>query len=199
MLAQMARQILKLQAQLKKLANLRMLHIKSGVAKLPRESVVRIFVFPGANQASQTVQCFGIKRQRLAYLTRGGAPAISDDVGSHRRAQFSIAFVHILNCLFPLISARKVEIDVRPLSTLLGKKPLKEKAHFHGIDGGDAQRIADRAICRRSAALHQNAALTAKADNVPYDQEVAFKTELFNQVQFTFDLQPRAFVIWSIA
>ena len=176
-----------------------MLHIKSGVAKLSRESVVRTFVFPGAYQAGQTVQCFGIKRQRLAYLPRSGAATIGDDVGGHRRAQFSVAFVHILNRLLTLISTRKIEIDVRPLSALFRKKPLKEKAHFHGIDRSDAQRIADRAIRRRSAALHQNAALTAKADNVPYDQEVAFQTELFNQVQFTLDLQPRSFVIWSIA
>src|ERR1700733_8532896 len=165
----MARQILKLQAKFKKLTDLRMLHIESGVAKLSRESVVRIFVFPGAYQTSQTVQCLGIKRKCLANFTSGGAPAVCDHVGGHRRSQLPVAFVHILNREFALVSTGKIEIDVRPLSTLFGKKPFEEKAHFHGIDGGDAQRVANRAICRRSASLHQNAALSAIADNIPYD------------------------------
>ena len=68
------------------------------------------------------------------------------------------------------------------------RKRSKSKFHADGIDGGDAERVADGAIGGRSAALHQNVLLAAEADQVPDDQEISFEIEFFDQRQFAFDL-----------
>ena len=57
-----------------------------------------------------------------------------------------------------------------------------------GIDRGDAQRIADRAVGGRAAALHQDVVLAAEAHDVPDDQEIAGEIELFDERQFALDL-----------
>ena len=94
--------------------------IEPRIAKLPLERVVRVLVFPRAHQARQAVERFRIERKRLANFARRRTPAIGDDVRRHRRAQFSVALVHILNRALALISTWQIEIDVRPLAALLG-------------------------------------------------------------------------------
>ena len=163
------------------------------------QRVVRIFVFPRAHQAGQAVQRFRVERQRLADFARRRTPAIGDDVGGHGRAQFSVALVNILNGALALIAAGQIEIDVRPFAALLGKKSLEEQIHADRIDGGNAQRIADRAVGRRTAPLHQNILLAAEANDVPNDQEIAGKIEFFDQRQFAFDLLARFLVVRSVA
>ncbi len=59
--------------------------------------------------------------------------------------------------------------------------------------------VADRAIRRRTAPLHQNVVLAAEAHDVPDDQEIAGQIELFDQGQFAFDLLPRSFVFEPVA
>ena len=66
-----------------------------------------------------------IKSQDFADFARRGAPAIGNDVGRHRGAQFPVALINILNRAFALIAAGQIEIDVRPFATLFGKKPLE--------------------------------------------------------------------------
>ncbi len=57
-----------------------------------------------------------------------------------------------------------------------------------GIDSGDTQRVADGAVGRRAASLHQDALLAAEAHDVPHDQEIAGEFELFDQRQLALDL-----------
>ena len=100
----------------------------------------------------------------------------------------SVALVHILNGALPLIAAGEIEIDVRPFAALFGQKSLEEKVHPDRIDRGDAERVADGAIGRGAASLHENVLFTAKADDVPDDQEIAGQIELFDQREFAIDL-----------
>ena len=99
-----------------------------------------------------------------------------------------------MNGALALIAAREIEVDVRPFAALFGEKPLEEQIHAHRIDRGDAQRVADGAIGRRAAALHQNIFFAAEADDVPDDQEIAGEIEFFDQREFAVDLSARAFV-----
>ena len=87
-----------------------------------------------------------IEAKHLAHFARGGTSAIGADVGGHGRAALAVTFVDILNNFFALIAAGKIEIDVGPLAAFFGEKALKEQIHADGIDGGDAERIANRAI-----------------------------------------------------
>ncbi len=83
-------------------------------------------------------------------------------------------------------------------AALSGKKALKQQIHSYRIHGRDAQRVANRAIRRRAAPLHQNVALPAEADHVPDDQEISFELQLFDHLQFAFQLQAGFFVIRAV-
>jgi hypothetical protein len=104
-----------------------------------------------------------------------------------------------LNDALALISAGKIEIDIRPFAALFGKKSLEQQIHFDRIDGGDSQRIANRAIGRRAAPLHQNIFLAAKAHDVPNDQEITGEFEFLDQCQLAFHLPPRFFIVGAVA
>ena len=128
------------------------------------------------------------KAQHFADVAHRRAAAISDDVGGHGGAQLAVALVDVLDGALALIAAGQIEIDVRPLAALFGKKALEEQFHVHRIDGRDAERIADRAVGGRSAALHQNVLAPAEVDDVPDDQEIAGQIEFFDERELAIDL-----------
>ena len=100
----------------------------------------------------------------------------------------AVTLVDVLDDVLAFVAAGQVEIDVGPLAALFGKKTLEEKFHADGIDGGDAERVADGAVGGRSAALHENVLLAAEADQVPDDEEVSGEFEFLDEIQFVFDL-----------
>ena len=104
-----------------------------------------------------------------------------------------------MNGALALASTGKIEIDIGPFAALFGKKSLEEQIHFDGIDGGDPQRVADRAIGGRTASLHQNIFLAAKTHDVPNDQEITGQLEFFDQCQFAIHLLPRFFIVRAVA
>ena len=134
----------------------------------------------------------GGQAERLADLARRAAAAIGDDVGGHGRAEPAVALVDVLDDLLAPVAARQVEVDVRPLAALLGEEALEEQLHPHRVDRGDAERVADRAVGRRAAPLHQDVVGAAELDDVPDDEEVAGEVEAADQVQLVLDLR-RAF------
>ena len=100
----------------------------------------------------------------------------------------AVTLVDILDNFFTLVAAGQVEIDVGPLAALFGKKTFEEQFHADGIDCGDAERVADGAVGGGSASLHQDVLLTAVADQVPDDEEVAGEFEFFDEGKFFLDL-----------
>ena len=132
-------------------------------------------------------------------LARGGASAIGDHVGGHGRAELAEALVDILDGALALIAAGQVDIDIGPLAALFGEEALEQQVHADRVDRGDSERIADRAVGGRAAALHQDVVLAAEAHDVPDDQEIARQLELFDQRQLALDLLPRALVIRAVA
>src|SRR6202011_4621086 len=104
---------------------------------------------------------FGIEAQGLAHFAGSHAVAIGDDVGGHGGTALAVSLVDVLNDFFALVAAGEIEIDVRPFSALFGEKAFEEKFHAYGIDGGDAQRVADGAVGGRAAALDENVLLAA--------------------------------------
>ena len=89
------------------------------------------------------------------------------------------------------IAARQIEIDVGPLAALLGEEALEQQIHPDRIDGGDAEAVADGAVGRRAAALHEDVVLPAEVDDVPDDQEVAGEIELLDEIELARDLRAR--------
>src|ERR1051326_2300737 len=116
------------------------------------------------DQARKTTKCVVVEIKCLADFARGRAPAVSDAVCGHGRTELPTALANVLNCLFAFIAARQIEIDVGPFASFLGKKPLKQKLHADRIDGRDAQRVTDGAVCRRAAPLDKDVMLATKLD-----------------------------------
>ena len=105
-----------------------------------------------------------------------------------------IALVNILDGALALVAAGKVQIDVGPFATLLRKKALEQKFHADRIDSGDPQRIAHRAVGGGASALHENIIFAAEANDVPDNQEISGKIQLFDHRQFAIDLLHRPFI-----
>ena len=141
----------------------------------------------------------GIEPESLADLARRAPAAIGDDVGRHRGAELAVALVDVLNHALAAVAARQIEIDVRPLAALFGQESLEQQIHADRIDGGDAEAVADGAVGRRSAALHENPLLPAEIDDVPDDEKVAGQIELLDQIQLASNLRARPIVIRPVA
>ena len=107
----------------------------------------------------------------------------------------AVALVDVLDDALAPVAARQVEVDVGPLAALLGEEALEEQLHAHGVDGGDAEAVADRAVGGGAAALHQDALAPAEVHDVPDDQEVAGELELADERQLALDLPPGLLVV----
>src|SRR6266566_1766385 len=143
---------------------------------------------PGVHQARQLVQSLAIEAQHFSYFARRRTATVGNHVRGHRCAQLPVTPVHVLNCFFTLIATRQIKVDVGPLAALLGKKALEEQLHTDRINGRDSEGIADRTVGSRPPALNQNSFLTAEANDVPNDQEVAGKLQFLDQSQFSLNL-----------
>src|SRR5678816_1885866 len=108
MLAQVARQALRLLVKLEEFSDARLAQIQTGGAKLSLIGIVWIFPFPPVYECRETRKRFVVEIEHLPDFTHGRAPAISDDIRSHRRAEFSVALVNVLNGLLALLSARQI-------------------------------------------------------------------------------------------
>jgi hypothetical protein len=126
--------------------------------------------------------------QDLRHLARRHAVAVGDHVGGHGGAARAVARVQVLDDLLALIARRQVEVDVGPFAALLRQEAFEQELHLHRIDRGDRERVADRAVRRRAAALDQDLLLLAEAHDVPHDEEVALERELLDQRQLLLDL-----------
>src|SRR5581483_6325424 len=162
--------------------------VESSIAEAVVECVVVIAVLPVRHRGGNFVERLGIESESLAHFSRSHATAVSNDIGSHGRAAFSIFLVDVLDDALALIAAGEIDINVGPLAALFGKEPFEEEIHADRIDGGDAERIADRAVGCGTAPLGKNLLLVTETDYVPDDKEVSGEIEFGNEGQFALDL-----------
>ena len=199
MLAEMPRQILHLAPQAREQTHAIRVQIEADRRQLARQRIARIDELEVVHHFRQPIDLRGIEPERLADLARRAAPAVGDDVGRHRRAEPAVLFVDVLDDLLAPVAARQIEVDVGPLAALFRQKPLEQQIHPHRIDGGNPEAVADGAVGRRPAALHQDVVLPAEIDDVPDDEEVAGELQLLDQVQLARDLRARAVVVRPVA
>ncbi len=127
---------------------------------------------PGADVLGELIGLLEGEAEGLGHFARGGAVAVGDDVRGHRGAVDAVGFVDVLDDALALIARRQIGVDVRPLAALLGEKSFEEQIHLHRIDGGDAEGVADGAVRRGAAPLHEDFFALAKLDDVPDDEKV---------------------------
>ena len=174
-LAEMTRQVLHREVELEELADARIFDIEAGIAELLLRRVGGVLPLPGANQAREARDRLLVEAHHLADVARRRAAAVGDDVRRHGGAALAEVFVDVLDGALAAVAAGQVDVDVRPLAAFLGEEALEQQLHADRIDRGDAERVADRAVRGRPAALAEDAALPAELDDVPDDQEVAFE------------------------
>src|SRR5208283_2053856 len=145
-------------------------------------------------EARELVDLFGWKAEHLADLTHRAPRTIGDDVRRHRGAALAIAPIDILDDLLALVAAGQVEIDIGPLAALFGQEAFEQQLHFDRVDGGDAERVADRAVGGRAAPLRHDLILAAELHDVPYDEKVAGELQLRDDRKFAFELAARAII-----
>jgi len=199
MLAEVTRQVLRHTVKVEKFAHARLFKIEAGLTELAHVGIFGIAPFERMCQTAQPFERSNFESQRLADFARGGPSAVRDHVGGHRGAQFSEALVDVLDGALTLIAAGEIDIDIGPLAALLGEESLEQQFHADGIDGGDPERVTDRAIGGRTATLAEDVVLFAETHDVPNDEEIARQIELFDECQFTFHLPLGALVIRLIA
>ena len=103
--------------------------------------------------------------------------------------------------LAPLVL--EVDVDVRRLAALLRDEALEQQVVALGIDGGDAEHIADGAVGGRAAALAEDVLAAGEADDGIHGQKIRRVLQRLDQPQFVLedadDLVWHAFGIARVA
>src|SRR2546426_9199205 len=197
MLPEVARQTGDLLAELQIEADAAVADGESRLARAVLEGIVVGGELELREQLREAVQLLLRQSEDLADLARGGASPVRDHVGGHRRTRRAVALVDVLDHLLALVAAREIEIDVRPrlvpgrVGALFGEEALEEQVHLHRIDGGDPERVADRAVGRRAAPLHEHVLAPAEQDDVVDDEEVPGEAEPGDERQLPLELRAR--------
>src|SRR5437763_4239670 len=197
MLPEVARQTGDLLAELQIEADAAVADGESRLARAVPEGIVVGGELELREQLREAVQLRLRQSEDLADLARGGARPVRDHVGGHRRTRRAVALVDVLDHLLALVAAREIEIDVRPrlvpgrVGALFGEEALEQQVHLHRIDGGDPERVADRAVGRRAAPLHEHVLASAEQDDVVDDEEVPGEAEPGDERQLPLELRAR--------
>ena len=93
--------------------------------------------------------------QRLADVADRRARPVGDDLGRHAGPVAAVLLVDVLDHLLAAL-VLEIDVDVRRLVALLADEALEEHVDAVGIDGGDAEAVADGRVGRRAAALAED-------------------------------------------
>ena len=110
--------------------------------------------------------------QRPRDVAHGRAGPVADHVRHLSRPVAPVTAVDVLDDLLP---AARLDVEVDVGVTVAGRRqePLEQQAVRHRVHVRDPQRVADRGVRRRPAALAQDPRRAAEGHDVVHDQEVA--------------------------
>ena len=133
--------------------------------------------------------------QNLADLADGAARAVMHHGRADRSAMAAVAPVDVLDHLLaPLVL--EIDVDVGRLAAIFGNEAGEQELGLVGIDLGDAEAIAHRAVGRGAAALAKNLLFFARiGDDVVDGEEIARVAELGDEREFV--AKPLFDVVWD--
>src|ERR1051326_6685821 len=79
-----------------------------------RLKIERVWKIAVGKEMRKSIENAGRKIERLANLSGSAPPAVADHVCSHGGTVFPVAAINFLNDGFASVSAREIEIDIRP-------------------------------------------------------------------------------------
>jgi hypothetical protein len=130
--------------------------------------------------------------KRPADVAQRAAAPVADHRRGQRRALAAVAPVDVLDHLLaPLVL--EVDVDVRRLVALARDEALEQHAGARRVHRGDAERVADRRVRGRAAALAQDAAFACETDDVVHRQEVGLVAEVGDDRELVLDLRADLF------
>src|SRR4029077_17336737 len=101
-------------------------------------------------------------------------------------AMAAIAPIDVLDDLLaPLVL--EVDVDVGRLAAVLRHEAGAQTRDLGRIHRGDAEAVADDAVCRRSAPLAEDVLAARKGDDVVHGEEVALEFELGDERELLAD------------
>ena len=124
--------------------------------------------------------------ERLAHLAHGALGPIGDDRGRHAGPLAAVLPVDVLDHLLaPLVL--EVHVDVGGLAPLGADEALEQEVDALGVDGGDAEAVADRRVGGRAPPLTEDAPIPGEADDVVDGEEVGGEAEPVDQLELVLD------------
>src|SRR5260370_21389181 len=183
MVAQRGGQTLKQHEQVQVLGDALVRQIETGIAEMTMESIFGSAPLPSADKSGEAIQGLNVEPEDLADFARRQPSAIGADVGGHGSAALSVSLIKILDGFLALVAAGKVEVDIRPFAALFRQEAFKQQIHPHRIDGGNAERVTNRAVGGRTSSLPHDADFPTQTNHVPDNQEITRQAELLDQVQ----------------
>ena len=186
-LAEMPREAVQLEARIQQDRQARMIGRDPRHAQLLGQ-VEGLREISAVKQRGETIDHVIRQAEHLADAPHGAPTAETNDVRRHGRPAAAVAAIDFLDHLLAHVLARQVEVDVGPVGAALRQEPLEQELAGDGVDRGDAQRVADRAVGRAPAPLHEDAVVAGKTAEIPDDQEIPAETQLRDESEFPLQL-----------
>ena len=130
----------------------------------------------------QLVNPLGRQSQGLAHVARRRARPVGNRFGRNARPIAAVLAIKILNYfLAPLMF--EVDVDVRRFAALAAHEPLEEHVHPLGVDGGNAEAVADGRVGGRAASLAEDAPPPGESNQVPNREKIRLVMQFRDQLQ----------------
>ena len=127
----------------------------------------------------------------FADVADGRTGAVGDRFGGDAGAIAAVLLVKVLKHFLAAL-VLEIDVDVGGLVPLAADETLEEHVHSLGIDGGDAEAVADRRIGGRAATLAQDAASPGELHQIPDGEKIRLVMQLGDQLQLVLQ-QPADF------
>ena len=155
-------------------------------AGLANALVPHLAAVPPREHAGEPIDLREIEPERLADVAHRALRPVGDEGCRQRRAVAAVLGVDVLHHLLaPLVL--EVDVDVGRLVALAADEALEQHRHPRRVDFGDAERIADRRVRRRAAALAQDGFRPREGDDVVDGEEVGLVAELRDERELVLD------------
>jgi hypothetical protein len=141
---------------------------------------------PPVERLGEHVDAVEREAEDLADVAHRRPRTVPDDFAGDRRPLAAVLLVDVLDDLLAAF-VFEVDVDVGRLVALAADETLEEQVDPGGVDGGDAEAIADGGVGRRPAALAEDAAPAGEAREIPNGQEVGFVVEVGDEAEFALD------------
>ena len=142
---------------------------------------------PPVDLLRDTLDGVGREGERPSDIAHRTSATVADDLAHQRRTVASVPGVDVLDDLLATL-VLEVDVDVGRLVALAAHEALEQDIDAVGIDGGHAEREADRAVRRGAAPLAEDPARPRERHDLVHRQEVRRVAEVGDDRELVLEL-----------